>query len=769
MSGTIRQVWNSDGISRPWNREKVAQSIIREVTSFLQRMEQVGVAIGADERPHRHHATNPHLAALTDPAKLAEMAESISVGVDEEVLQAEHITLTGPLIRELASRKALQLSGQTGDRSFEMIRRITTRLGVGLPDSLDIGFSEGFEANENANLTPSPESVAKKRGDFVGKDLTRLLFNLLQPGVARAFESGDIHVHDAEYFTDRLFCASHDPRWVLKFGFWPDGTGRHMTAAGPPRHATVAALHIVKMLIAAQSNFAGGQGANFCSVFLAPYLQGLDYDEIRQIAQLMIYEISTTFTSRGSQPVFSSFNLSTIIPKVFQDAPVVMKGKVRKDLCYADFRAENISLVKAFFDVLTRGDSLGKMINFPKAELVMTPELWKEADSDDSVREVIDAAVGLSAKFGGTYYDNICAEYRGDDDVSCMQCCAYAFSTSPDSEYYDQKVEFEDGAHFSMGGEQVVSINLPRIGIEAAGDWAIVNERLRNCVEHAASVFDLKRRFISAKVGSGLIPFYTWQPPGSLHPFVTDADYVPILGIVGLNEFVQAMTGSQLHDGRDALRTGMKGVLTLRRILHDVNKGLSKPIQLARTPAESTAQRFAVADLVRYDGRASGLVKGDVGSFAKSRGSDAPVYYTNGCMPAADAPLDIVARAQIEAKFFPVLDGGNISHIFLGEAHPDPEAVLRLIKKLSRTEIGYFTITKDLTLCPACNTTLSGNVSTCTCGNRDGLVVYSRITGYFAPVGQWVVDSETGRQHFQGSWNAGKLAEYNDRHLVSLS
>ncbi len=768
MSEIIRPVWNSDGISRPWNREKVAQSIVREVTSFLRRMEQVGVVIGTDERSHTHQATNPHLAALTDPAKLAEMAELISLGVEEEIKRAEHIALTGPLIREHVSRKALQLSGQTGNRSFETIRWLVTRLGAGFVDSLDIGFFEGFEANENANLTPSPELVAKKRSDKVSKDLTRILLNLLHPDVSAAFETGDIHVHDAEYFTDRLFCASHDPRWVLRFGFLPDGTGEYMTAAGPPKHPTTAALHIVKMLIAAQSNFAGGQGANFCSVFLAPYLRGLDYEEIKQIAQMMIYEVSTTFTSRGSQPVFSSFNLSTIIPKVFRDAPVVMAGKVHKGLVYSDFWDENVALIKALFEVMAEGDAMGKMFNFPKLELVLTPELWKTAESDAEVAEVIDLTCQLSAKFGSTYFDNLCADYRGDDDVSCYQCCAYCFKTPESSEMYQEKVDFTDGAHFSMGGEQVVSFNLPRIGIKARGDWAVVEEEMQRYVENAARIFDLKRRIMTSKIDSGLLPFYQWKPKGSLHPFITLEDYVPVVGVIGLNEFAQAMTGSELHETRDALRTGMKGIITLRRVVREANRLLPKPIQLARTPAESTAQRFAVSDMLHHRKAAEGLVKGDLSAFGTGNGADMPIYYTNGCMANQSAPLDVVARVQIESKFFPLLDGGNIHHVFLGEGFPDAGAIYRLVRNISRTETGYFTVTKDLTLCSACHVVSGGLARTCpSCGNRDGLTGFSRITGYYAPVGQWVVNSE-GEQVFKRQWNAAKTQELQDRHRVSV-
>ena len=56
-------------------------------------------------------------------------------------------------------------------------------------------------------------------------------------------------------------------------------------------------------------------------------------------------------------------------------------------------------------------------------------------------------------------------------------------------------------------------------------------------------------------------------------------------------------------------------------------------------------------------------------------------------------------RMEIEHVFFPIVDGGNIFHIWLGEARPDPRGLMDMAMKLCKnTQIGYFAFTRDLTV-----------------------------------------------------------------------
>jgi ribonucleoside-triphosphate reductase len=176
-------------------------------------------------------------------------------------------------------------------------------------------------------------------------------------------------------------------------------------------------------------------------------------------------------------------------------------------------------------------------------------------------------------------------------------------------------------------------------------------------------------------------------------------------------------------------------------------------IALARTPAETTAQRFAVSDLIHEEFRdhANRVVKGDLEAAKENlrRTRDLPVYYTNGTHLPASADVPVFERAKLEHVFFPIVDGGNIFHIFLGEASPDPKGLMDFGLRLAKTtQIGYFTFTKDMTICLTCYKVSPGLMNECPVCNSHELDHISRITGYLQAV---------------SGWNTAKKQELKDR------
>jgi anaerobic ribonucleoside-triphosphate reductase len=164
-------------------------------------------------------------------------------------------------------------------------------------------------------------------------------------------------------------------------------------------------------------------------------------------------------------------------------------------------------------------------------------------------------------------------------------------------------------------------------------------------------------------------------------------------------------------------------------------------------------QRFAVADLLNQEFRENALsvVKGDIESaLARIHETrDLPIYYTNGTHVPPAAKISLAERIDIEHRFFPIVDGGNIMHIFLGEGYPDPRGVQSLAMKIAKnTQTGYFAFTKDMTVCKNCAHVTMGLREVCEQCNSDNLDYISRITGYLQAV---------------SGWNAGKRQELLDR------
>ena len=517
-------------------------------------------------------------------------------------------------------------------------------------------------------------------------------------------------------------CQDWDLRYFFYYGLMPDGNGTKASVAGPAKRPEVAVLHAVKALGSAQTNFAGGQGYYNFLTFLAPYVEGMNKTEIKQLMQMFVYEMTQMMVARGGQVVFSSVQLSPGVPKLWRDKPIVFKGKVWNGeqaplRTYGEFEREVRHLFATLMEVMLEGDDWGKPFNFPKPEISIEPDFIDEdedfnRDHPDipTYRELYLMTFELASKFGTPYYDNQLPAYRGaGEGISCYQCCAYQFSTTAANDTsFDDKLHFRDGAHFSMGSWQVISVNCPRAAYRADHDDEALFAELRGMMDSAVSIFRIKRRWMELVRANGRMPFAMQRPKD---PITHERGAVAVdleglvytIGIVGVNEMIQHHTGFQLHETKDAFRFAVRTMTEMEQYAKKLSAEHGMTIALARTPAETTGQRFAVADLLdeTYRPHALKIVKGDTKNlFERAKKTlDLPVYYTNGIHVTPSAPVTLTRRMELEHIFFPIVDGGNIFHIWLGEARPDPRGLMDMAMNLCRnTQIGYFAFTRDLTV-----------------------------------------------------------------------
>ncbi len=720
-------VRTTDGYLIPWDKTRIIDMLDKE-TTLAEKMFDI-----------------PAISELT--------AEKVADEAERRIRLTRPRYVSGPMVREITNNVLLEWSHEIPE--FQIYRNLLTRVGAPLYDAYQIDTGNGFEAKENANLQPNPETVHKKKADRLSKEQYLLL---MDPKLSTAHHQGDIHIHTLEYFGTRPFCQDWDLRYFLYYGLLPDGKGYQSSVAGPAKQPEVAILHSVKILAAGQTNFSGGQGFMYYTMFLAPFMKGLSYKQIKQLAQMMFYELTQTYVTRGGQLVFSNIQLPMGVPKIWRDVPVVMQGRIGPDT-YGDYEDEVQLFFRAINEVALEGDYWGKPFNFPKNENYVSPEFFKP-EYDDLWLLVHEAV----SKFGAPYFDNMLPAYRGyGNGISCYQCCAYQFANTPETdEHFDEKLWFQDGMHFSMGGWQVVSINMPRLAYRANGDYDKLLEYAKENMRLSMGVFDAKRRWMDKTISGGMVPFATQTPrdprTGQKGPPAVDfSELVNVIGVVGINEMVQHFAGSQLHEADDAVRLAVRLLLDMEKFRKGLEMRSGWKVMLARTPAESTAQTFAVADLLHpeYKSKAREMVKGDLSQInGAPKNRDLPIYYTNGTHTYVGAKVPLGKRIDIEHKFFPILSGGNIFHAWIGESASDPEALYKLTQRICRnSQIGYFSYTKDLTICSQCQTTAAGMLTKCpTCGSEN-VRWWSRITGYYTDV--------TG-------WNEGKRQELMDRYRVTV-
>jgi anaerobic ribonucleoside-triphosphate reductase len=722
-------VRGTDGFMVPWNRNEIVEQLLTE-TKLAEEF--------YDTR-----------------AMNRQEAEGIAFEVEQKIFDLNLKFISGPLIRELVNNILLTKSAQKPE--FALYRNVLTRVGAPVYDAYMMDLGQGFKAKENANLQPNPETSHKRKADWVSEEEYLLL---MPPNVADAHLSGDIHIHDLEYFGTRPFCQDWDLRYFLYYGLMPDGLGTRTSIAGPAKHPEVAVLHTAKILASAQTNFAGGEGFYNFLVFLAPYVRGLSYERVRQLMQMMFFEYTQAYVARGGQLVFSNIQVQPGVPDLWKNVPIVMHGHVGPDV-YGTYEDEVRTLFRALYDVAGKGDYWGKPFNFPKLENSITPEFFKPEYDDEwlDVHKVV-------AKFGLPYFDNMMPAYRGyGKGVSCYQCCAYCFVETPeDSEDFYEKLNFDNGKHFTMGSWQVSSMNLPRMAYTANGDDDKLFEESRRLMDLSLEVFEAKKKWMDRAIKNERIPFATQRPldprTGEKGTQAVDFDQLSFtIGFVGGNEMAQYHTGYQLHENPEAVKILIKLILEMQKYKKVLEQKSGYKISLARTPAESTAQTFAIADLItdRYRSRAEKLVKGDMEQakfMLTNRKKDVPVYYTNGTHVDVKANVGLFDRIDIEQKFFPLLNGGNMLHVWLGDANPDPEALYNMTKRIAtKSNVGYYAYTKDLTVCSGCGKVTSPIFEHCPYCGSNKVEWWSRVTGYYQAV---------------SGWNSGKKQELMDRYRTGM-
>ncbi|MEM3412123.1 MAG: anaerobic ribonucleoside-triphosphate reductase [archaeon] len=643
-------------------------------------------------------------------------AKEIAKEVERFIKTSKIENVTSALIRELTNVKLLE-------RGLEEYYRMYVRVGMPVYDITSL-LLKGCD--ENANLQYNPETIHKFFADQVAKEYA--LIRWIPKELRDAHINGAIHIHDLDYFITRPFCFSHDIRFFLKNGLKVDGVGNHTAIAGPAKHPEVAFIQAAKVLASSQVNCGGGQGYSYFNVFLAPLLRGEDYKKIKQCAQLFVYEMSQMYVARGGQMVFSSIDLDIRVPKFLRDVPAIgLGGKIVGT--YADYEEEARTLLNAFIDIYEGGDYIGKPFNFPKFEIQIYPEYFSNLEDI----EIINKISHLSAKFGTPYYI-IHQPYM--PEFSCYQCCSYLMPL-------DKSADMEDVQNGTIrgGSMQVVSINLPQIGYlskEESNVYEIIDDRL----EKGRKILKLKKEIIERNLEIGLLPFLSQKINEKGERYLEPSKQSYTFGIVGMNEMVKACTGYELHESKSAWLFGLKIMQYVKKRIAEMREEDGLNYALARTPAESTAGRFAKIDKKRF------------GEKAIVQGKDDGIYYTNSfhVRPSADIPL--WERLKIEGSFHPLTDGGAMSHVWLTDAFSNASALTELTEKIAKkTAIQYMAYTKDFSVCDSCKKFIPGLKFTCPyCGSKS-IQWWSRITGYY--------------QNVKG-WNKSKKQELIDRRRYDL-
>jgi len=655
--------------------------------------------------------------ALETEAHLdAETARKVASAVEGKVLASGLSRISTGLVRELVDNELFE-RGLTG--------RLERQKTIGMP-RFDLENLIYAKSTENSNITSNnPEAINLTIAEAVLKQFA--LGEIFSYEVADGHLTGRIHLHDLGYPT-RVYCSSHSLEYLKKYGLDLQNLD---TKSAPAKHARTLTGHLNTFLASMQAYYAGALGVGYVNIFYAPYVEDLDDERMRQEAQHLIFSCSQSAFSRGGQTLFLDFNVHAGVPRYLRDVPAIGPGGRETGRTYGDYERAAQRFCRALLDVWRDGDRDGHLFAFPKCDF----HINADAFSDPAQRDLVEYACRIASENGVPYF------IFDRDEVTLSACCR--LRTTIDD---DHMIRHPESMRFC--GFQNVTINLPQAAYRAGpGNWDGLLAEIGKGMDLAMRAHLEKREFIRKMMSGPAMPL--WQI-GKLaqdgRPYVDLDKCTYIIGLIGLNECVQAMAGRELHEGDEPLKQGLRVVSFMYHRARAYARQHGLKVTLEESPAESATRRFAKIDCRQWP-QARALVKGDYEADE--------YYYTNSIHLRADAPVDLVSRIQKQAKFHPMIESGAIIHAFVGEERPPAESILALVQRtFEKTPAAQLTISPEFTVCNHCRRATPRLQDFCgECGAKDVYGV-TRIVGYFSRI---------------NNWNKSKLGELRDRRRGNYS
>ena len=309
----------------------------------------------------------------------------------------------------------------------------------------------------------------------------------------------------------------------------------------------------------------------------------------------------------------------------------------------------------------------------------------------------------LDAPFNLQYYKE--GDYN--TEVSYMGC-----RTRVMGNVHDPSKEVTCG----RGNLSFTSINLPRIGIMAKGDIAkfyrILDERIDLVFRQLLHRFNIQAhkqcRNYPFLMGQGI-----WIDSENLGVDDSVGDILKhgtlSVGFIGLAETLVALTGKHHGESEESYQLGKEIIAHMRKRMDDQCKATGLNFSLLATPAEGLSGRF-----VRIDKKLFGSIPGITDREYYTNSFHIPVYY----------PIGALKKIQLEAPFHAYTNAGHISYVELdGDVCQNLEAFEAVVRCMKECGVGYGSVNHPIDRDPICGYTGIINDVCPRCGRREGEAV----------------------------------------------
>ncbi len=574
---------------------------------------------------------------------------------------------------------------------------------------------EDWRVKENSTVTYSVGGLILHNSGSITANYW--LSEIYDEEIADAHRNADLHIHDLSMLTG--YCAGWSLRQLIEEGL---GGVPGKINSSPAKHLSTLCNQMVNFLGIMQNEWAGAQAFSSFDTYLAPFVKidNLSYDDVKQCIQSFIYGVNTP-SRWGTQAPFSNITLDWTVPSDMADKLCLVGGQ-ELDFTYRDCKKEMDMINKAYIEVMIEGDANGRGFQYPIPTYSITRDFdWSDTENNRLLFE-------MTAKYGTPYFSNYINSDMEPSDVRSM-CCRLRLDL--------RELRKKSGGFFgsgeSTGSIGVVTINLPKIAYQAKDESDFFN-RLDKMMDIAARSLDVKRKVVTRLLEGGFYP-YTKRYLGTFE------NHFSTIGLIGMNEV--GLNANWLGNDMTHKETSDFAAKTLnymRERLSDYQEEYGDLYNLEATPAESTSYRLAKHDRKRFPTIKTAGEQGETPYYTNS--SHLPVNYTE----------DVFEALDIQDELQTLYTSGTVFHSFIGEKLPDWKAAAKVVRAIAENyKLPYYTISPTYSICKV-HGYFSGEHFNCPeCGIT--AEVYSRITGYYRPVGHW---------------NDGKVQEYKDRQEYNL-
>jgi ribonucleoside-triphosphate reductase len=287
-------------------------------------------------------------------------------------------------------------------------------------------------------------------------------------------------------------------------------------------------------------------------------------------------------------------------------------------------------------------------------------------------------------------------------------CCRLINDAELMENYAAQSNSFGAGGSISLGSHRVVTINLPRIALEAkdVDDFFVI---LDGRIKDAAKILKAHKALIKRLTDAGLQPFIS-------NGWIKLDRMFSTFGIIGTYETASALEKRFGNDGE----IDIQGVVL--KFFNERVMAYSKEFNIAgnieQIPGESFAVRLRSADELIFG-------KEKMDSFYPE-----PLY-SNQPIPLWHE-ADVWERLQEDGKYNSLITGGGIVHATIGERVTKKQAK-SIIRYSVKTGCEHFALNSIYSKCKDGHMTF-GKSNTCpTCG-AEVVDWFTRVVGFFVPV-----------------------------------